>query len=103
VSARLDELAERKQLLVARLQLQRMEATLRATELREALRPASLIGGAIAGPAAVIGVIDMVAPLFGLRRLARWARVGTVALVVYRLARSWRRQRMPQELPPESG
>ncbi|HEX7271409.1 MAG TPA: hypothetical protein VF420_04570 [Casimicrobiaceae bacterium] len=102
MSARLDELAERKQLLLAQLQLQRMEAALRATELREAIRPASMIGGAITRPAAVIGLIDLVAPLFGLRRFARWARAGTVAVIVYRILREWRSRRQPQELAPES-
>jgi hypothetical protein len=50
----------------------------------------------------VIGLIDLVAPLFGLRRFARWARAGTVAVIAYRILREWRCRRRPQELPPES-
>jgi hypothetical protein len=102
VSSHLDELAERKQLLLAQLQLQRMETALHAAELREAMRPANMFGGAIARPAAVIGVVNMVAPLLGLRRFARWVRAGTVALVAYRILREWRSRRRPPELPPES-
>jgi hypothetical protein len=99
VSARLDELAARKELVVARLQLQRMETTLRVAELRDALRPASSIGSAIAKPAAFIGVLDLVAPLFGLRKVALMARVVAIALVAFRIARNWRGERQPE---PES-
>jgi hypothetical protein len=98
VSLRLDELAARKELVVARLQLQRMETALRVTEVREALRPVSRIGSAIARPAAVIGILDLVAPLLGLGRIVRWARVGAIAMVVFKVARNWRgRQAQPQD------
>ena len=100
MSARLDALAQRKELLLARLQLQRMETTLRAAELRDALRPASLLGGAIAQPAAVLALFDTVAPLFGLRRLARWARLVTAALVVFRIVRNWRGSPHAAQEPP---
>jgi hypothetical protein len=90
MSARLRVLAQRKQLLLARVQLQRLETTLRAAELRDALRPKSLIGVGIAQPAALIALFDAVAPLFGLRRLARWARLAVVALAAFRIARNWR-------------
>ena len=90
MSARLEQLARRKELLLARLQLQRMETTLRAAELRDALRATSLLGGAIARPAALVGLIDTIAPLFGLRRVARWTRLAAVALVALRILRNWR-------------
>jgi hypothetical protein len=96
--SRLDALAQRKTLLVARAQLQRMETTLRATELREALRPRNLIGGSIAQPAAVLALIETVAPLLGMRRLARWARVAAVAFVAMRIVRNWRGS---SSTPPE--
>lgn len=102
MSLRLDELAARKELVVARLQLQRMETALRVTEVREALRPASTIGSAIARPAAVIGILDLVAPLFGLGRIARWARVGAIAMVVFKIARNWR-GRGSQDPAPSPG
>jgi hypothetical protein len=90
MSARLDAIAQRKKLLVSQLQLQRMETTLRSSELREAFRPSSLIGGAVAQPAALIALIDTVASLFGLRRFSRFARLAGVALVVARIVRNWR-------------
>ena len=99
MSARVQDLAQRKQLLVAQLQLQRMETTLRAAELREAFRPGSLIGGAIAQPAALIALVDSVASLFGLRRFSRFARLAGVALVVARIVRNWRGRPRPA---PES-
>ena len=90
MSGRRAELAQRKQLLVARLHLQRMETTLHAAELRDALRPTSLIGSAISQPTTLIALVDSVASLFGLRRFARLARLATVAMVVTRIVRSWR-------------
>lgn len=90
MSARLESLDQRKALLVARLQLQRMELTLRAAELRDAVRPTNLIGRSIAQPAAVVALLETVAPLLGLRRLARWARVAAVAFVAFRIVRNWR-------------
>lgn len=99
--SRLATLSQRKTLLVSRLQLQRMETTLHASELREALRPRNLIGGSIAQPAAVVALIETVAPLLGLRRLARWARIGTVAFVAFRILRNWRGARTPAEPPAQ--
>ena len=102
--SRLQALAQRKQLLIAQLQLQRMETTLRAAELREAFRPKSLLGGAFAQPAALVGIIDTIASLFGLRRFARLARIAAVGLLVFRIVRNWRgSQRPASELPgPET-
>ena len=48
MSKRLDELAARKSLLVAQLRLQRMEFAVHADDVRIALRPAGLIGSAVA-------------------------------------------------------
>jgi hypothetical protein len=104
MTSRLHELADRKQLLVTRLQLQRMELSLRASELRESVRPANVIGGTFAQPAALVAIIETIAPIFGLRRLVRWTRVGAVAMVVIRILRNWRtRQRSSQEIPVEPG
>jgi hypothetical protein len=101
--SRLAALSQRKTLLVSRLQLQRMETALHASELREALRPRNLIGGSIAQPAAVVALIETVAPLLGLRRLARWARIGAVAFVAFRILRNWRGSASaPAEPAPET-
>ncbi|HXX86779.1 MAG TPA: hypothetical protein VEN29_22710 [Casimicrobiaceae bacterium] len=91
MSAHLEELAARKALLLSRLRLERMQVALYAGELRESLRPAGLIGGAVAKPAAAVALLETIAPLFGLQRLARWIRVGVVGFVLLRIARNWRR------------
>lgn len=104
MNSRLDVLADRKRLLLTRLQLQRMEVTLRTSELRETLRPANVIGGSFAQPAALLAIVETVAPLLGLRRLARWTRLGAAAVVLVRILRNWRgRQRTTPEPPVEAG
>lgn len=91
MSARLDELAARKALLLSRLRLERMQVALSAGELRDAVRPAGLIGSAVAKPAAAVALLETIAPLFGLRRLARWIRVGLIGVAMLRVARNWRK------------
>ena len=100
MSARLDALEQRKTLLVARLQLQRMELTLHAAELRDSLRPKNLIGTSIAQPAAAIALLETVAPLFGLRKLARWTRIAAVGFVAFRIIRNWRGSASASPEPP---
>lgn len=90
MSMRVDELAARKSLLIARLRLQRMEFALHAGDVRSALRPAGLIGGAVAQPAAVVALVETIAPVFGLQRYARWVRLALIAFTVTRIARKWR-------------
>jgi hypothetical protein len=89
--SRLTELAARKALLVAQLKLERMQVSLYAGQLRDAVRPAGLIGGAIAKPAAAVAMVETIAPLFGLRRFAYWVRLGSIAFAVLGVARRWRR------------
>jgi hypothetical protein len=96
VNRELRRLAARKQVLLAELQLQRMQMSLYAGEAREALRPDGLIGGAVARPAAAMALIDTVARLLGWYRLARVVRLSAIVLTAYRIARLWRvRQRTP--------
>jgi hypothetical protein len=90
MSAHLDELAAHKALLLSRLRLERMQVALYAGELRDAIRPAGLIGSAIAKPAAAVAVFETIAPLIGLRRVARWVRVGLIGFTLLRIARHWR-------------
>jgi len=104
VTSRLEVLADRKRLLVTRLQLQRMELSLRTSELREALRPANVIGGTFAQPAALVAIVQTIAPLFGMRKLARWTRLGAAAMVLVRILRNWRgRPRTTPEPTVEPG
>jgi len=93
MSAHLEELAARKALLLSRSRLERMQIALYAGELRDSLRPAGVIGGAVAKPAAAVALLETVAPLFGLRRLARWIRVGLIGLALLRVAQNWRADR----------
>ncbi len=87
MSNQTDTLAARKALLIARLRLQRMELALHAGAAREMLRPASLVASAIAKPAALVAIFEIVAPLLGLKRYVKWARFASVAFAVSRLAR----------------
>jgi hypothetical protein len=90
MSRSLQQLAARKQILLAQSQLQRMQFALYAGDARDALRPAGLMGGAIARPAAAIALVSTVSRLFGWHRLARAVRFGAIALIVFRFARAWR-------------
>ena len=49
-----------------------------------------LIGSAVAQPAAIIAVVEAIAPVFGLQRYARWVRLASIAFAVTRIARKWR-------------
>ena len=92
----LHRLAARKQVLLAELQLQRMQITLYASDARDALRPAGLIGGAVARPAAAMALVDTIARLLGWHRVARIVSLGAIALTAFRIANLWRvRQRGP--------
>jgi len=93
MSRTLAALAARKQLLVAQSELQRMQLAVYAGDAREALRPAGLIGGAVARPAAAIAMVDTIARLFGLRRISRLIRIAGLALMVFRFAGAWRGSR----------
>jgi hypothetical protein len=90
MSRSLQRLAARKQLLLAQSQLQRMQLAVYAGDARDALRPAGVVGGALARPAAAFALVSTVARVFGWPRVARIARLGVIALVVFRVARAWR-------------
>jgi hypothetical protein len=90
MSTRLDALAARKALLIAQMRLQRMELAIHMGDVREAIRPAGMIGGAIAKPAATIALVEAIAPLFGLQRFAQFFRVASIGFAIFRIARNWR-------------
>jgi hypothetical protein len=91
MSAQGNMLAARKQLLIARLRLQRTELALHAGAARESLRPASLVANAIVKPAALVTLFELVAPILGLKRFAKWARLASVAFAVSRVMRTPKR------------
>lgn len=84
-------LAERKALLVSRSELERIQMTLHAHELRRLVlpsrsgRPRSGKPGAIAAAVVGIGL-----PLIGRQRLSRLLRSASLALTAWRLVRNWR-------------
>ncbi len=90
MSSATNTLAARRALLVARLRLQRMELALHAGAARESLRPAGLIAAAIAKPAALVAVFEVVGPILGLKRFARWARLASIAFAISRIVRTRR-------------
>jgi hypothetical protein len=93
VSAKLDELAARKALVLSRLRIERMQVALYAGELRDAARPAAVIGSAIARPAALVALASAGGRLFGWRRLAYWVRIASIGFAVFRIVREWRSSR----------
>jgi hypothetical protein len=67
-----------------------MELALHAGAARETLRPASLVASAIAKPAALVAIFEVVAPVLGLKRYARWARFASVVFAVSRIVHTRR-------------
>jgi len=90
MSRSLQRAAARKQVLIAQSQLQRMQLALYVSEARDALRPAGLIGSAVARPAALVALVDTIARLLGWHRFAGMVRLGAIAFAVFRVARAWR-------------
>ena len=90
MSKSLSELSAQKALLITKLRLQRMELAVHADDVRNAIRPAGMIGGAVVQPAAVVALVETIAPIFGLQRYARWVRAASIAFAVARIARNWR-------------
>jgi hypothetical protein len=86
----MDTLGARKALLIARLRLQRIELALNAGAVRGTLRPASLVASAMAKPAALVAAFEVVSPMLGLKRYARWARIASIAFAVSRIVRTRR-------------
>jgi hypothetical protein len=83
-------LAERKALLVARTELDRMRLTAAARDVQSLVLPHRGGGGAERRASAAM-LIGVAAPVLGMPRLARWLRATTLALTIYRIVRQWRR------------
>jgi hypothetical protein len=84
-------IADRKALLVARAEFERMQITLQTHQLRALIlpprtgRPRGARPGAIAAAVVGIGL-----PLLGRHRLSRLLKTGSLMLAAWRLARNWR-------------
>ena len=82
--------AERKALLTTRAALDRARLTLAVHEIKAIVSPrsdADRVGSA--RPLAAM-LVNLLGPLAGAPRLARWLRVASLALVALRIARNWR-------------
>jgi hypothetical protein len=87
---RLAAIVERKALLATRADLDRTRLALAIHEVKEIVRPTpDAARSAAARPTAAM-ILGLAAPLLGMRRLAHWVRAASLALTVYRVARSWR-------------
>ena len=90
-SARLSSLAERKALLRARADFDRTRLSFALSEIRAVVSPPRDSSRmATLRPAAAM-CIGILAPAFGVTRVAGWLRYASFALAAYRIARNWRR------------
>ncbi|MFM1988942.1 MAG: hypothetical protein RJA99_1899 [Pseudomonadota bacterium] len=85
------ERAERKALLVSRSELERMQMSLLAHEIRDRVAlptlPRSRGSGRTGRLAAAVVAVGL--PMLGRQRLARWLRFGSLGLTAWRIARQW--------------
>lgn len=85
--------AQRKALLVARSELERLQIALVVHELRERVLPVGRRdrGATIGRPARIAAaVVGLGVPLLGRRRLGRLLRSASIAMTAWRVARNWR-------------
>jgi hypothetical protein len=85
--SRMGDLAERKSLLVAQSDLQRMQAQLAWQEVRRLIAPAPQRGSRTRNAAAT--VISFAMPFFGPGRLRRLVRFGSIGIMAFRALRRW--------------
>ena len=90
-SAHLTALSDRKALLVTRAELDRTRMTLAVHGVKAIVFPTPLSGRSTSVRPTAAMIVGFVAPLFGMKRFARWVRFGSLALTVYRIARGWGR------------
>jgi hypothetical protein len=83
-------IADRKALLLARAELDRLRVVVAVHEVRSVVAPGGSLGGR--RPLAAI-IVQIAAPLFGMTRLARWMRIASVVMIAIRVARDWRHAR----------
>jgi len=96
MSSRLDEIAARRELLVARGAVQRARAALEVGALRESLQWRRSAAGLATSPRARSALIGVALVLLGRGRAGRILRAATLAIAVFRLARSFARSREPR-------
>jgi hypothetical protein len=83
-------IADRKALLAARAELDRVKITLAVHEIKGIVDPTpSGERMAAVRPAAAM-LVGFAGPLLGMPRLARWLRFVSIALTTFRVIRGWR-------------
>jgi hypothetical protein len=82
-------LADRKALLIARAELDRARIALNLQEIRAVVLPRPEPERLDAYRSKAKWALGLAIPLLGRRRLGRWIRVASFALVAYRFAREW--------------
>lgn len=83
--------ADRKALLLARAELDRVRIQLALLEIRNVISPPARARQEQERRPVAAALIAAAVPLLGAGRLARWLRFGRIAIVVLRIARDWRR------------
>jgi hypothetical protein len=86
----LDDLADRKAILVATAELQRLEMTLAWRDIRGAVSPAPSPDRALWARPKVAAFLSFALPLVGARRLGRAVRLLSFGLMALRAVRGWR-------------
>ena len=85
---------DRKALLVARAQLERMQIALALHEIRERVVPERTERARTGRPATVAAaLVGIGLPLFGRKRLGRLLRYASLGMSAWRVARNWRASR----------
>ena len=83
-------LADRKALLAARAELDRVRVALLVHDIRTTVSlPTGPARRVRARPVAA-ALVGILLPLLGRARFGRWLRAASLALVAYRIARNWR-------------
>ena len=83
-------IADRKALLVARAELDRMKITLAVREIKAIVAPVSRADRMAALRPTAAMLVGFAAPLLGMPRIARWLRFASIALAALRVIRGWR-------------
>lgn len=89
-SARLAAIAEHKAMLATRAELDRTRLAVAMHGIRAIIAPTPTTQSLTRARPWAVKLVGLVGPLLGMPRLARWVRIGALALTAYRIARNWR-------------
>ncbi len=91
-AAQREALAQRKQLLGSRAELERLQITVALHDLRAIVSPAVAESGRGRSRAAMLAaaIVGVGVPLFGRSKLSRVLQLGSMAMTAWRVSRNWR-------------